>query len=52
MATQPGAFFDIVQGNNDLASVGCCAAGPGYDTASGLGVPNWAVLPGTLPAPG
>ncbi|MBV9922051.1 MAG: S53 family peptidase [Pseudonocardia sp.] len=52
VATRPGAFFDIVQGDNDLNSVGCCTAGPGYDTASGLGVPNWAVLPGTLPAPG
>ena len=51
-ATQPGAFFDVVQGDNDLNRVGCCTAGPGYDTASGLGVPNWATLPGTLPAPG
>lgn len=24
----------------------------GYDLASGLGVPNWAVLPATLPNPG
>ena len=24
----------------------------GYDLASGLGVPNWAVLPPTLPLPG
>ena len=23
----------------------------GYDLASGLGVPNWAVLPATLPKP-
>jgi kumamolisin len=51
-SSQPGTFFDIVQGDNDLDRVGCCTAGPGYDTASGLGVPNWAVLPGTLPAPG
>jgi len=52
VATRPGAFFDIVQGDNDLNSVGCCTAGPGYDTASGLGVPNWTVLPATLPPPG
>jgi kumamolisin len=50
-AAQPGAFFDVVQGENDLDKVGCCTAGPGYDTASGIGVPNWATLPGTLPAP-
>ncbi len=51
-AARPGAFFDVVTGNNDLAGVGCCLAGSGYDTASGLGVPDWAVLPATLPAPG
>jgi kumamolisin len=47
-ASQPGAFFDITTGNNDLAGVGCCQATAGYDPASGLGVPNWAVLPATL----
>ncbi len=51
-ASQPGAFFDITTGNNDLARVGCCQATVGYDLASGLGVPNWAVLPATLPQPG
>ena len=51
-ATKPGTFFDITTGNNDLAGVGCCQARAGYDLASGLGVPNWAVLPGTLPKPG
>jgi tripeptidyl-peptidase-1 len=51
-ASQPSAFFDITQGNNDLAGVGCCQAGVGYDLASGLGVPNWAVLPAALPKPG
>jgi subtilase family serine protease len=51
-ASQPGAFFDITTGNNDLAGVGCCQAAVGYDLASGLGVPNWAVLPATLPQPG
>lgn len=46
-----GAFFDVVSGSNDLEGVGCCTAGPGYDTASGLGVPDWATLPATLPPP-
>jgi kumamolisin len=51
-ASHPSAFFDVTQGSNDLASVGCCQAGVGYDPASGLGVPNWAVLPATLPTAG
>ena len=51
-ASQPGAFFDITAGNNDLAGVGCCQATVGYDLASGLGVPNWAALSATLPQPG
>jgi subtilase family serine protease len=51
-ASQPGALFDITTGNNDLAGVGCCQAAVGYDLASGLGVPNWAVVPTTLPPPG
>jgi len=50
--TQPTAFYDITKGSNDLAGVGCCQAAVGYDLASGLGVPNWAVLPGLLPPPG
>ncbi len=51
-AAQPSAFFDVTQGSNDLAGVGCCQAGVGYDPASGLGVPNWATLPAALPKPG
>jgi subtilase family serine protease len=51
-ASERSAFFDVTQGNNDLAGVGCCQANVGYDLASGLGVPNWAVLPATLPSPG
>jgi subtilase family serine protease len=51
-ASQPSAFFDITKGNNDLAGVGCCQATIGYDPASGLGVPNWVILPATLPKPG
>jgi kumamolisin len=50
-ASHPDAFFDVVQGENDLGGVGCCTARAGYDTASGLGVPNWSVLPTTLPPP-
>jgi kumamolisin len=50
-ASRPGAFYDITTGSNDLAGVGCCQAKAGYDLASGLGVPNWAVLPATLPPP-
>jgi subtilase family serine protease len=51
-AAQPSAFFDVTTGNNDLAGVGCCQATAGYDLATGLGVPNWAVLPATLPGQG
>jgi kumamolisin len=50
--THPTAFYDITKGSNDLSGVGCCQAAAGYDLASGLGVPNWAVLPGLLPPPG
>jgi subtilase family serine protease len=51
-AAHPSAFFDVTRGSNDLAGVGCCRATVGYDPASGLGVPNWAILPATLPKPG
>jgi pro-kumamolisin-like protein len=51
-AAARATFFDVVEGGNDLEGVGCCSAGPGYDPASGLGVPNWAALPATLPPPG
>ena len=50
--SQPSAFYDITKGSNDLSGVGCCQAAVGYALASGLGVPNWAVLPGLLPPPG
>jgi subtilase family serine protease len=30
-------FRDIRSGDNDLYDVGCCTAGPNYDSASGLG---------------
>jgi hypothetical protein len=51
-ASQPSTFFDVTKGSNDLAGVGCCKATIGYDPASGLGVPNWAAIPATLPPPG
>jgi hypothetical protein len=51
-ASQPSVFFDVTQGGNDLAGVGCCRATVGYDLASSLGAPNWAALPATLPKPG
>jgi subtilase family serine protease len=51
-ASQSSAFFDVTQGGNDLAGVGCCQATVGYDLASGLGVPNWATLPATPAKPG
>jgi subtilase family serine protease len=51
-SSNPSTFYDIKEGNNDLAAVGCCTASVGYDPASGLGVPDWAALPATLPAPG
>jgi subtilase family serine protease len=36
----PGAFLDITQGTNALFGGSCCAAGGGYDMASGLGSPR------------
>jgi subtilase family serine protease len=40
LRNSPGAFLDITEGNNVVFSgVSCCAAGPGYDMASGLGSP-------------
>ncbi|MBV8220222.1 MAG: S53 family peptidase [Solirubrobacterales bacterium] len=47
----PASFYDVSQGTNDLKAVRCCTASRGYDLASGLGVPNWSILPGELPAP-
>ncbi len=41
--------IDVTQGSNDLADVGCCDAGPGYDRASGLGSPRFDLL---VPEPG
>ena len=47
----PASFYDVTQGDNQLKLVTCCSATTGYDQASGLGVPNWQVLPGQLPNP-
>ncbi len=49
-ASQPSAFFDVTQGSNDLAGVGCCQAGVGYDPASGLGVPTGPPCPPRSPS--
>jgi subtilase family serine protease len=45
------AFHDIETGNNGVQLVGCCAAYPGYDMASGLGAPIMDGLYATLPRP-
>ena len=47
----PASFYDVTQGDNQLKLVTCCSATTGYDQASGLGVPNWQILPGQLPNP-
>ncbi len=40
----PKVFVDITEGNNDLYSVGCCSAAPGFDAASGWGSVNFGEL--------
>jgi subtilase family serine protease len=47
----PASFYDVTQGDNQLKLVDCCGATTGYDQASGLGVPDWSVLPDELPTP-
>ena len=47
----PASFYDVTQGDNQRKLVTCCSATAGYDQASGLGVPDWSVLPGQLPTP-
>ncbi len=54
LARGPAAapLFDVVSGDNGyLAKVPGHAAGPGYDLASGLGVPRFDALAAALPAP-
>jgi subtilase family serine protease len=48
---QPGLFFDVVSGSNDLKKVGCCTATKGFDEVSGLGVPDFAEIAQHLPPP-
>ena len=47
----PGLFFDVVSGSNDLNRVGCCTAHKGFDEVSGLAVPNLAGIARHLPPP-
>jgi kumamolisin len=51
-ATSPNTFFDIVSGNNGFdPKVPGINAVPGYDMASGLGVPRFDQLAAALPPP-
>jgi len=51
-AAAPETVFDVVSGNNAYdARVAARAAGPGYDLASGLGVPRFDELAAALPPP-
>ena len=48
----PATFFDIVSGNNGFdPKVPAISAVPGYDMASGLGVPRFDQLAAALPPP-
>ena len=48
----PSPFFDIVSGNNGFdPKVPGINAAPGYDMASGLGVPRFDQLAAALPPP-
>ena len=50
--TGPSALWDVVQGNNGFFhKVPAHYAKPGYDLASGLGVPQFAQIAQTIPAP-
>jgi subtilase family serine protease len=46
-AKGPSPVIDVVGGNNDLASIGCCAARKGYDQATGWGGVNASRLAAT-----
>lgn len=45
-------FNGVTRGDNDLFSVGCCSAKPGYDRASGWGSLNLAALANLVVASG
>ncbi len=50
--TDPATVFDVVSGSDGyLPKVPAHTAGPGYDLASGLGVPDFAALQAALPPP-
>lgn len=48
----PKAFYDVVDGDNDVYDQGCCSAKSGYDKASGLGSPNFDMWLRKLPEAG
>jgi subtilase family serine protease len=49
---QPASFYDIVKGNNALLpGIPGYSAKPGYDLASGLGVPQFSWIARHLPTP-
>ena len=51
-ANAPGSFFDIVSGTNQYDQrVRGLSATPGYDMASGVGVPRFDRVGAVLPAP-
>jgi len=49
--TDKNPFYDVVSGSNAVEMTGCCSAYPGYDMASGLGVPAMAALYKSLTPP-
>ena len=50
---RPGALWDVVKGNNGFfRTVPARYAKPGYDLASGLGVPQFAHVAQLIPSPG
>jgi kumamolisin len=50
---RPATLFDVVSGANGYSpKVPAHRARPGYDLASGLGVPRFGVLAGAVPRPG
>jgi kumamolisin len=51
-ANAPPTVFDVVSGNNRYSpKAPALSAGPGYDLASGLGVPRFNALAASLPPP-
>ncbi|MGI9197673.1 MAG: hypothetical protein ACR2KE_09465, partial [Candidatus Nanopelagicales bacterium] len=50
-AATKSPFYDVTTGSNAVQMVGCCSAYPGYDMASGLGVPDMSALYRTVPYP-